>query len=203
MKVYIKQYFLNNFAEYTKLIIIMAITIIVSILAINNSNDYQKKAIKEYIDSKIVQVKNSGKMEKTSSLEYNLKEKVKENIIVSFLASSIIGLPIAYLIIIKRVFSIGYTMSAIFATQSKKTAIIFICNSMLLHNIIYVVSLFIALVTGLNFIKSIVKKEKLNLKIEILRFIILILISSLIAVISVLIQVFVSLSLINLFKKSL
>ena len=203
MKVYIKQYFLNNFAEYTKLIIIMAITIIVSILAINNSNDYQKKAIKEYIDSKIVQVKNSGKMEKTSSLEYNLKEKVKENIIVSLLASSIIGLPIAYLIIIKRVFSIGYTMSAIFATQSKKTAIIFICNSMLLHNIIYVVSLFIALVTGLNFIKSIVKKEKLNLKIEILRFIILILISALIAVISVLIQVFVSLSLINLFKKSL
>lgn len=203
MKVYIKQYFLNNFAEYTKLIIIMAITIIVSILAINNSNDYQKKAIKEYIDSKIVQVKNSGKMEKTSSLEYNLKEKVKENIIVSLLASSIIGLPIAYFIIIKRVFSIGYTMSAIFATQSKKTAIIFICNSMLLHNIIYVVSLFIALVTGLNFIKSIVKKEKLNLKFEILRFIILILISALIAVISVLIQVFVSLSLINLFKKSL
>lgn len=203
MKVYIKQYFLNNFAEYTKLIIIMAITIIVSILAINNSNDYQKKAIKEYIDSKIVQVKNSGKIEKTSSLEYNLKEKVKENIIVSLLASSIIGLPIAYLIIIKRVFSIGYTMSAIFATQAKKTAIIFICNSMLLHNIIYVVSLFIALVTGLNFIKSIVKKEKLNLKFEILRFIILILISALIAVISVLIQVFVSLSLINLFKKSL
>ena len=203
MKVYIKQYFLNNFAEYTKLIIIMAITIIVSILAINNSNDYQKKAIKEYIDSKIVQVKNIGKMEKTSSLEYNLKEKVKENIIVSLLASSIIGLPIAYFIIIKRVFSIGYTMSAIFATQSKKTAIIFICNSMLLHNIIYVVSLFIALVTGLNFIKSIVKKEKLNLKFEILRFIILILISALIAVISVLIQVFVSLSLINLFKKSL
>ena len=203
MKTYIKQYFLNNYTEYAKLIIIMAITIIVSILTINNSNDYQKKAIKEYIDSKIVQVKNSDKFEKNNSLEYNLKEKVKENIIVSLLASSIIGLPIAYLIIIKRVFSIGYTLSAIFATQSKKTAIIFIFSSMLLHNIIYVVSLFIALVTGLNFIKSIVKKEKLNLKFEILRFIIFILISALIAVISVLIQVFISLSLINLFKKNL
>jgi len=203
MKTYIKQYFLNNYTEYAKLIIIMAITIIVSILTINNSNDYQKKAIKEYIDSKIVQVKNSDKFEKNNSLEYNLKEKVKENFIVSLLASSIIGLPIAYLIIIKRVFSIGYTLSAIFATQSKKTAIIFICSSMLLHNIIYVVSLFIALVTGLNFIKSIVKKEKLNLKFEILRFIIFILISALIAVISVLIQVFISLSLINLFKKNL
>lgn len=203
MKTYIKQYFLNNYTEYAKLIIIMAITIIVSILTINNSNDYQKKAIKEYIDSKIVQVKNSDKFEKNNSLEYNLKEKVKENIIVSLLASSIIGLPIAYLIIIKRVFSIGYTLSAIFATQSKKTAIIFIFSSMLLHNIIYVVSLFIALVTGLNFIKSIVKKEKLNLKFEILRFIIFILISALIAVISVLIQVFISLSLINLLKKNL
>ena len=203
MKTYIKQYFLNNYTEYAKLIIIMAITIIVSILTINNSNDYQKKAIKEYIDSKIVQVKNSDKFEKNNSLEYNLKEKVKENIIVSLLASSIIGLPIAYLIIIKRVFSIGYTLSAIFATQSKKTAIIFICSSMLLHNIIYVVSLFIALVTGLNFIKSIVKKEKLDLKFEILRFIIFILISALIAMISVLIQVFISLSLINLFKKNL
>ena len=203
MKTYIKQYFLNNYTEYAKLIIIMAITIIVSILTINNSNDYQKKAIKEYIDSKIVQVKNSDKIEKNNSLEYNLKEKIKENIIVSLLASSIIGLPIAYLIIIKRVFSIGYTLSAIFATQSKKTAIIFIFSSMLLHNIIYVVSLFIALVTGLNFIKSIVKKEKLNLKFEILRFIIFILISALIAVISVLIQVFISLSLINLFKKNL
>ena len=168
MKTYIKQYFLNNYTEYAKLIIIMAITIIVSILTINNSNDYQKKAIKEYIDSKIVQVKNSDKIEKNNSLEYNLKEKIKENIIVSLLASSIIGLPIAYLIIIKRVFSIGYTLSAIFATQSKKTAIIFIFSSMILHNIIYVVSLFIALVTGLNFIKSIVKKEKLNLKFEIL-----------------------------------
>ena len=150
-----------------------------------------------------MQVKNSDKIEKNNSLEYNLKEKIKENIIVSLLASSIIGLPIAYLIIIKRVFSIGYTLSAIFATQSKKTAIIFIFSSMLLHNIIYVVSLFIALVTGLNFIKSIVKKEKLNLKFEILRFIIFILISALIAVISVLIQVFISLSLINLFKKNL
>lgn len=203
MRGYLKEYFLNNFMEYVKLIIILAITVVVSILVINNTGNEDRVEIKKFVDSRVELVKSSNSVDKMSMFNNSLSSRFKEFFIVSFLASSVIGLPLAYLIIVRRIFSIGYTISAIFATQSTLTSIIFICNSLLFHNIIYMMSLFIVLVSGINFVKILLRREKINIRFEIMKFLIFTLIGSILVVISILFEAFISTSILNLFKKYL
>ena len=203
MRTYLRNYLYNNFMEYVKLLIILAITIVVSILVINNTGNEYRGEIKTFVDSRIEQVKSGEKVDKISIFNNSIKDKLKEFIFVAFLASSIIGLPIAYFIIVKRIFSIGYTISAIFATQPTKTSIIFICNSLIFHNIIYLISLFIVLISGLNLIKTLLRREKINIKLEILRFMLFTAIGSLLILISATFEAFVTTSILNLLKKYL
>ena len=201
MRTYFREYFLNNFNEYIKLLIILVIAVVVAILAINNTNDSDLLKVKEYIDSRIEIVKNGERVDRKGLLLSSLKRNFKEYIIITFLAASVIGLPVAYIIIVKKAFSIGYTISAVFATQSTKTSIIFICNSILFHNIIYMISLAIVLIAGINFVKSLIRKDKFSIKFEILRYCVFVLIGILIVIISSLFETFISTSLLYILKK--
>ena len=202
MRTYLREYFLKNSTEFLKLIIILAITVLVSILVINNTTDSQKAQIKEFVDTRISEIKNGDYTSQNSTFNHTFLYRLKEFWLVSLLASSLVGLPIAYFVIVKRIFSIGYTISAIFATQSTRTSIIFICNMMLFHNIMYISSLFIVLVSGIRFIKNILKKDR-NLKFEILRFLIFVFIGLVIVLVSTLFETYISVNLLNLFKKYL
>ena len=156
MRTYVKEYFNNNITEYFKLLIITIIGIVIAIISINNMSDAGRKEIKQIINSKIDCVKNSQKIDKNMVFTRAIKNNIREFIIIVFLATTIIGIPIAYFCIIKKAFSVGYTISAIFATQSTKTSIIFICCGLLFHNIIYLISMFIILVAGGNLLKKII-----------------------------------------------
>ena len=177
MRQFIKYYFSNNLMEYVKLLVIFIIGIVVSIIVINKSSDTQQMEIRNFIDAKIETVKTSEYSDKSVVLVNSLKKNVSEFSIVVFLSSTLIGIPIVYYIILKRAFSIGYTISAVFATQSTKTAIIFICNSMLIHNIMYMVSIFVVLVAGVNFVKSFFANKKMNIRFEIFKYLIFVIFS--------------------------
>ncbi len=202
MKQYIKYYLSNNITEYIKVFCVFAIGIIISIIVVNNSTDIQKEELNTYITERIEIVKNSEKINNFATFKNSIWNNTKELFILVFLSSTILGLPIAYYIVARKGFSIGYTISAIYATQDTKKAIIFICNSMILHNIIYVVSIFIVLVSGINFIKSIINKRE-NLKFEIVKLIIFILIAFSVSIISSLSEAYISTNLMLLFKKYL
>lgn len=203
MKQHIKYYFYRNIMEYVKVFGVFIIGIIVSVIVVNNSNDIQKNELKSYIDNKIEYVKTGEKYNSNEVFINSLKSNIKEIGFLAFLSSTIIGIPFAYYSVCKKGFSIGYTIASIYATQNTKTAIIFICNSMLFHNIIYMISMFIVLVSGTNLMKSIFGKEKRDFKFEIVRYIIFVAIALMIVIISSLFEAYISTNLVYFFKKYL
>ena len=203
MRQYIKYYFSNNIIEYLKLFYIFTIGVVVSIFVINNSNSLEQEEIRNFINSKISIVKSNDYDNKNDVFNNSLKRNFKDFVFIVFLASTVIGIPFVYWIIAKKAFSIGYTISAIFATQNTKTAIIFICNSMLIHNIMYMVSIFVVLVAGVNFVKSFFANKKMNIRFEIFKYLIFVLIASSIVIMSSLFEAYVSTNFLYLFKKYL
>ena len=203
MKQYLRYYFTNNLSEYIKLFVIFIIGIIISIIVINNSNNTEKKELKNFIDSKIEIIKTNEKNETNDTLKQSFKRNIKNFMIVVFLASTIIGIPFAYYLVGKKAFSIGYTISAIFATQSKNTAIIFISSAMIIQNIFYMISLFIVLVSGTNFIKAIIQKNKNNVKFEIFKYLIFIAIALVLLIVAVIFETYVSKKFLYIMKKYL
>lgn len=174
----------------------------VSVIVLNNSSEMQKEEIKDYIDEKINIVKtvddyNSG------AFGDIFAEKMRDFIVVAFLSTTIIGVPFAYFLIAKRGFSIGYTIASIYATQSTKTAIIFICNSLLFHNIIYMASIFLVFVAGNNFIKAIMEQDRKNIRFEIVRYVVFLTIGLILVLIASIFEVHISTLFLNLFKKYL
>ena len=203
MKQYILHYFSSNIVEYLKLLIIFVIGIVVSIFVINNSNNVQKEEIKEYVDSRIISIKDADDIDKNVVFQNSINRNLKEFVIISFLATTIIGLPIAYLLVFRKAFSVGYTISAIFATQNIRTAIIFICNTLVLHNIIYLIAIFTVLVAGSNFVKNLFFKKSGNIKFEIIRYFIFAAIGVLLIIISSLLEGYFITTLLKLLKKYL
>lgn len=203
MRQFIKYYFSNNLMEYVKLLVIFTIGVVISIIAINKSSDAHQIEIRDFVNTKIEIVKNNEYSEKSVVLVNSLKKNVTEFFIVVFLSSTLIGIPVVYYIILKRAFSIGYTISAVFATQSTKTAIIFICNSLVLHNIIYMMSIFMVLVSGINFVKIITRKGAGAVKFEVFRYIVFVLIALSLVVISSFFEAYISTNFLYLLKKYL
>lgn len=128
---------------------------------------------------------------------------MKDFVVVAFLSTTLIGVPFAYFFIAKRGFSIGYTIASIYATQSTKTAIIFICNSMLLHNIIYMASIFLVFVAGSNFVKSIIEQDRKNIRFEIVRYVVFLAIGVVLVLIASIFEVYISTFFLDLFRKYL
>lgn len=202
MRNHIKYYFSKNILDYLKVFIVFIVGIVVAVITINNSNELQKKEIKTYIDEKINIVKTIDDYNKGALIDV-MKQNSKDFIILVFLASSLIGIPFAYFLVAKKGFSIGYTIAAIYATQNTKTAIIFICNSMLIHNIIYMVSVGLVLVAGTNLVKAMIDKDRKNIKFELLRYIIFLIIGFAIIFVSSIFEVHISSIFLSLFKKYL
>lgn len=203
MKQHIGYFFSKNIIEYIKVFMFFVIGFIISIIVINKSSDTQKKDLINYINDKMEIVRNMESVDKNEIFVESLGKNFKDFIILIFLASSIIGIPFGYYIIAKKGFSIGYTISAIAATQNVKTAIIFICSSMVIHNIMYMISIAIVFVSGVNFSKSVIKEKKENIKYKILRYLIFVLISAVIVIISSIIEAYISTDFIYFFKKYL
>lgn len=199
MKQFVKNYFFQNRIEYLKVFMVFIIGIVISIMIVNQSNNDQKKEIKDYIDNKIELVKVNNYENKMEVFKNSLLRNLKNYILIVLLASSIIGLPIVYFIVIKKAFSIGYTAASIFATQNTRTAIIFICNSILFHNIIYLASIFIVLVSGVLFTKAFF--EKRNLKFEVFRYMFFALIGLILIIVSSLCEAYISINFLYLLKK--
>ena len=57
MKQFVKNYFFQNRIEYLNVFMVFIIGIVISIMIVNQSNNDQKKEIKDYIDNKIELVK--------------------------------------------------------------------------------------------------------------------------------------------------
>ncbi len=109
MKQFVKNYFFQNRIEYLKVFMVFIIGIVISIMIVNQSNNDQKKEIKDYIDNKIELVKVNNYENKMEVFKNSLLRNLKNYILIVLLASSIIGLPIVYFIVIKKLFNRIYS----------------------------------------------------------------------------------------------
>ncbi len=166
----IKEHVARNIRIYTILIIIFFVGLIIGIVVVNNSNETQRAEISEYINTFINDLKNGAKLDYFKLLKTSFGNNLITVIILWFMSSTVIGIPIVYGEIGYKGFCLGYTISSVVATLGTGKGILFVLTSMLLHNIIFIPCLLLLAVSGINLYKSIIKdRRKENIKIEIIR----------------------------------
>lgn len=166
----IKEHIKKNLKEYLIVSIIFLIGIVIGVMFINNVGEEQKAQIKEYLGT-FTQSLNSDYEIDTSNL---LKTSIINNLILAlslwFIGSTVIGIPIVYIIIGVRGFCLGYTISSIMITYPLWKGILFTLCTLLLQNVLFIPCILALAVSGIKLYKSIIKdKRRENIKIEIVR----------------------------------
>ena len=196
MVVYLLNYVEKNIKEIILITLIIFIGLIIGIIYINSLTDENISKVDSHVNSVVDYIKElnceESKIENTVILFSNLKRNILYIMLIGLFSLCIIGLPIMYLLIGFKSFSLGYTMSAILATLGTKSGIIFICSSMILHNIIYLIGIYLISISGIDLYKEIVVNKSENIRLKIISHIIFIVISVLISVFAALVETFIS-----------
>lgn len=196
MKKIFVSYALDNIREITIITLIMFIGLILGVIYINNMDNENRSIVNNHINEIFDYVKDSQDENKMIDNFEILKSNLKRNLIYMLLlglfSSCLIGIPIMYFLILGKTFSLGYTMSAIIASIGTKSGIIFICSSMVLHNIIFLIAIYLVSISGKNLYKEVLGEERENIKYKILKHVIFIIISLLFAIIAALIETYIS-----------
>lgn len=196
MKVYLLNYVEKNIKEIILITLIIFIGLIIGIIYINSLTDENISKVDSHVNSVVDYIKElnceESKIDNTVILFSNLKRNILYIMLIGLFSLCIIGLPIMYLLIGFKSFSLGYTMSAILATLGTKSGIIFICSSMILHNIIYLIGIYLISISGIDLYKEIVVNKSENIRLKIISHIIFIVISVLISVFAALVETFIS-----------
>lgn len=189
----IEEHITNNIKTYIILTILFLIGIIIGIIIVNCSAENQKTEITNYISGFVTEIKNGQKIDYLGLLKSSFQNNVITVLILWFMSSTVIGIPIVYGEIAYKGFALGYTISSAVATLGTGKAILFVISSMLLHNIIVIPCILILAVSGINLYKSIIKdRRKENIKIEIIRHTIVSLIILAVLLIASFIETYVS-----------
>lgn len=161
---------LNNKREYLTITILFFIGLIISIILFNNASEDTLNSINIYLNDLINNIKTYEKIDLLKILKESVIHNLTVTILLWFGASTIIGIPVVYGTIIFKGFSVGYTISSILAIFGALKGILISCSFLLLHNIIFVPTMFAIGVSGVKLYKSIMKnKQRENIKLEILR----------------------------------
>lgn len=115
------------------------------------------------------------------------------------LGCTIIGNIFVYFAILYKGFSIGYTISAIISALGAKSGIIFVFASLLIQNIIFLPAIFILAESGIKLYIRITK-NLINVKQELLRHTLIMLIVLILVVISSIVEVYLSTNLLIFLK---
>ena len=196
MKVYLLNYVEKNIKEIILITLIIFIGLIIGIIYINSLTDENISKVDSHVNSVVDYIKElnceESKIDNTVILFSNLKRNILYIMLIGLFSLCIIGLPIMYLLIGFKSFFFFYTMSAILATLGTKSGIIFICSSMILHNIIYLIGIYLISISGIDLYKEIVVNKSENIRLKIISHIIFIVISVLISVFAALVETFIS-----------
>lgn len=166
----IREHIRKNIKEYLSVCIVFLIGTIIGVMFINNIDEGQKTQITQYLGN-FTQALNTNYKIDVGSL---LKSSIISNLILAislwFIGSTVIGIPIVYIIIGVRGFALGYTISSIMITYTMWKGILFSICSLLLQNIILIPCIIALAVSGIKLYKLIIKdKRRENVKIQIIR----------------------------------
>lgn len=132
----------------------------------------------------------------------SIKQNIFIVLLIWFLGCTIIGGVFIYVAILYKGFSIGYTIAAIIAVLGVKCGSIFSISSLLLQNIIFLPAIFLIAENGIKLYKGIYTKC-INLKEEVIRHTVIMLITIMLSILSSIIEVYFSTNLLMFFKEIL
>ena len=160
----------NNLKEYTIITLIFFIGIFLGVMFVNNLGESQKLEIISYINTYIEAFKQSDASSNMILLQNNIKDNIILTLVIWFIGSTIIGIPIVFGIIIFRGFCLGYTISSVTLVFGAAKGIAFTLISIMMQNILFIPAIISLGVSALKAYKSIYSdKRKENIKLEIMR----------------------------------
>lgn len=111
------QHITSNLKDYLILSIVFIIGVMVGVIFINNSNEQSKNEISGYINGFIDTIKDENyEIDKWKLTKMSILENLKNVAIIWAAGSTIIGIPVIYVITSYKGFCIGYTISAIISS---------------------------------------------------------------------------------------
>ena len=134
----IKTHIYNNFKEYLSISLLLIIGIVIGVITINNSNEEQVNEISTYINNFLGDLKEVSNIDTGALLINIFFNNLYLILILWFVGSTVIGIPIVYGIIGYKGFCLGYTISSSIITLGTAKGTCFSLASMLLQNIIYI-----------------------------------------------------------------
>lgn len=183
----------QNLKEYIIVIILFLIGIIAGVMFVNHMNETQLGQVQEYINQFITSLKGEYKIDSISFLKNSLANNFNLVLMMWFIGSTVIGMPIVLGIVLFRGFCIGYTVSTVIAILGTQKGIIFFIATILLQNIIFIPVLLALAVSGMNLYQSIMRdKRKENVKLEIIRHTIYSILLLIVLIIESFIEVYIS-----------
>lgn len=160
----------NNIKEYMIITLTFLIGIFLGVMFVNNLEEEQKSEIISYVNTYIESFEKSEQASNIKLLQNNIKDNIILTLIIWFIGSTIIGIPIVFGIIAFRGFCLGYTISSITVVFGVAKGIVFTSIAIMMQNIIFIPGIISLGVSALKAYKSIYSdKRKENIKIEIVR----------------------------------
>lgn len=192
-------YLLKNKKTFSIILILFFIGMVIGIFFINHTSGSELIEINSYVNSLLEQLQNAENINKFELLLNSIKENSIFVLIIWILGCTIIGSFLVYLAIAYKGFSLGYTISAIIASLGAKSGSIFVFSALLLQNIIFLPAIFMLAESGIKLYTRITK-QCVNLKYELIRHTIIMIISMVMVVVASLAEVYLSTNLLIFFK---
>ncbi len=193
------EYVFKNKKSFIAITVIFFIGIVIGIFLVNNATYTQKEEISEYVKKLEENIKETDKLNNIALISTSLKENIIFIILIWFLGCTIVGSIFIYLAICYKGIMIGYTISAIIASLNINSGFLFSILALLPQNIFLLPAIFLISESGIKLYNEICK-HCVNLKIEVLRHFVVMLIAIILVVIASFIEVYVSTKLLIFFK---
>lgn len=188
-----KEHVYNNKRQYFIVSIIFLIGVIIGVIFVNNVENSNMEQIQNYLNTFVNSLKGEYQIDQFALLKNSIINNLILAISIWFIGSTVVGIPIMYILIGIKGFSLGYTISSALITFGTWKGILFNITTLLLQNIILIPCILALGVSGMKLYKSIIKdKRRENIKIEILRHTIFSIFIAIIMVISSIVEVYIS-----------
>lgn len=192
-------YLQKNKKIFLIIIIFFFIGMMLGIFFINHTSEEEILNINSYVNSLKQNIEKADNINRLQLLMQSIKQNSIFIFIIWILGCTIIGSSLVYLAISYKGFSLGYTISAIIASLGSKSGTIFVFASLLLQNIILLPAIFILAESGIKLYTRITK-QCVNLKHELLRHTVIMLISLAMTILSSIVEVYLSTNLLMILK---
>ncbi len=121
----VKTHIITNAKEYITISIIFLVGIVLGVMIINQISETNSKQIQDYLTQFIQALKTDYTIDQGIVLKNALISNILFALILWFMGSTVVGIPIVYAIVAARGLCIGYTISSIFASMELRKSINF------------------------------------------------------------------------------